>query len=199
MFNHVLGFLQALAINLSVGLIVLVLGLMLGFVTAVARLGSSPIGSSLMNFFIGVLRAAPSYVLLFVALPILTAAKMFGGEIVLLLALFLALLAGALASCSDACVTFLQYRAQGQTKQAWLIVPNIFQTFIVAVMTSGMGAAIGVHEAVHYTLTLADTFETRMERIILVGMVILFFAGILGFAKFLSTRLSSRIAAKDSV
>jgi hypothetical protein len=105
------------------------------------------------------------------------------------------LLAGAIASCSDACVTFLQYRTQGQTKQAWLIVPNAFQIFIVAVMTSGSGAAIGVHEAVHFTLTLADTYETRTERIILVSIVILFFAGILGFAKFLSARLSARLTA----
>jgi len=201
MLDQVLGFLQALTINLSIGLTVVVLALTIGFVTAVVRLGSFTLGSRSMNFLIGVLRTAPSYVLLFVVAATLKATTepdTSGGTIIPLVALLLALLAGALASCSDACVTFLQYRALGQTKQAWLIVPNIFQVFIVAVMTSGTGAVIGVHEAVHYTLALADTYETRVERIVLVGVVILFFAGLLGFAKFLSTRLSAHLSARFS-
>jgi len=43
-------------------------------------------------------------------------------------------------------------------------------------MTSGTGAVIGVREAVYYT-PAPDTYETRIERLILMGVVILFLQG----------------------
>lgn len=195
MLDHLLGFLNALTVNLSIGLLVLFVGLCLGFVTAAIRLAPNRLGAQAMNFFIGILRAVPSYVIMVVMAAILTstdALGMSGSQTAALLALFLALLAGSISSCSDACVTFLQYRAQGRMDQALLIVPNLFQIFIVAVMSSGVGAAIGVHEAVHYTLALAETYESRMDRIILVASVILLFAAILTPTKYLVGRASAR-------
>jgi hypothetical protein len=195
MLDHLLGFLNALTVNLSIGLLVLLVGLCLGFVTAAIRLAPNRLGAQAMNFFIGILRAVPSYVIMVVMAAILTSADalgMLGSQTAALLALFLALLAGSISSCSDACVTFLQYRAQGRMDQALLIVPNLFQIFIVAVMSSGVGAAIGVHEAVHYTLALAETYESRIDRIILVASVILLFAAILTPTKYLVGRASAR-------
>jgi hypothetical protein len=195
MLNHLLGFLNALTVNLSIGLLTLMAGLCLGFVTAAVRLAPNRLGAQAMNFFIGILRAVPSYVIMIVMTAILISTDALGmlvAEKEALLALFLAMLAGGISSCSDACVTFLQYRAQGRMEQALLIVPNAFQIFIVAVMSSGMGAAIGVHEAVYYTLALAEAYESRIDRIILVVVVILFFAAILGSTKYLVGRASSR-------
>lgn len=68
--------------------------------------------------------------------------------------------------------------------------------FIVAVMSSGVGAAIGVHEAVHFTLALSETYESRRDRIILVVIVILFFAVILAGAKYGLVRASARFLAR---
>jgi hypothetical protein len=195
MLDHLLGFLNALTVNLSIAFLVLLVGLCLGFVTAAIRLAPNRLGAQAMNFFIGILRAVPSYVIMVVMAAILTSADalgMLGSQTAALFALFLALLAGSISSCSDAWVTFLQYRAQGRMEQALLIVPNAFQIFIVAVMSSGVGAAIGVHEAVHYTLALAETYESRVDRIILVASVILLFAAILTPTKYLVGRASAR-------
>ncbi len=199
MLDHLLGFLNALTVNFSVGLLTLFVGLFLGFVTAAVRLAPNRLSAQTMNVVIGILRAVPSYVLMVVAAAIFTSADALGAlssQNAALIALFLALLAGTVSSCSDACVTFLQYRAQGRMEQAWLIVPNTFQIFIVAVMSSGVGAAIGVHEAVHYTLALAETYESRLDRIILVVIVILFFAAILASAKYMVGRASARLLAR---
>jgi hypothetical protein len=195
MLDHLLGFLNALTVNLSIAFLVLLVGLCLGFVTAAIRLAPNRLGAQAMNFFIGILRAVPSYVIMVVMAAILTSADalgMLGSQTAALLALFLALLAGSISSCSDAWVTFLQFRAQGRMEQALLIVPNAFQIFIVAVMSSGVGAAIGVHEAVHYTLALAETYESRVDRVILVASVILLFAAILTPTKYLVGRASAR-------
>ena len=195
MLDNLLGFLNALTVNLSIAFLVLLVGLCLGFVTAAIRLAPNRLGAQAMNFFIGILRAVPSYVIMVVMAAILTSADalgMLGSQTATLFALFLALLAGSISSCSDAWVTFLQYRAQGRMEQALLIVPNAFQIFIVAVMSSGVGAAIGVHEAVHYTLALAETYESRVDRIILVASVILLFAAILTPTKYLLGRASAR-------
>jgi len=195
MLDNLLGFLNALTVNLSIAFLVLLVGLCLGFVTAAIRLAPNRLGAQAMNFFIGILRAVPSYVIMVVMAAILTSADalgMLGSQTAALFALFLALLAGSISSCSDAWVTFLQYRAQGRMEQALLIVPNAFQIFIVAVMSSGVGAAIGVHEAVHYTLALAETYESRVDRIILVASVILLFAAILTPTKYLLGRASAR-------
>jgi hypothetical protein len=195
MLDNLLGFLNALTVNLSIGLLTLMAGLCLGFVTAAVRLAPNRLGAQAMNFFIGILRAVPSYVIMIVMIAILISTDALGmlvPETEALLALFLAMLAGSISSCSDAWVTFLQYRAQGRMEQSLLIVPNAFQIFIVAVMSSGMGAAIGVHEAVHYTLALAETYESRIDRIILVASVILLFAAILTPTKYLVGRASAR-------
>jgi hypothetical protein len=193
--DNLLGFLNALTVNLSIAFLVLLVGLCLGFVAAAIRLAPNRLVAQAMNFFIGILRAVPSYVIMVVMAAILTSADalgMLGSQTATLFALFLALLAGSISSCSDAWVTFLQYRAQGRMEQALLIVPNAFQIFIVAVMSSGVGAAIGVHEAVHYTLALAETYESRVDRIILVASVILLFAAILTPTKYLVGRASAR-------
>jgi ABC-type amino acid transport system permease subunit len=199
MLDPLLGFLNALSVNLSIGLLALLVGLCLGFVTAAVRLAPNRLGAQAMNFFIGILRAVPSYVIMVVVAAILTSADalgMLGSQAAALIALFLALLAGTVSSSSDACLTFLQYRAQGRMEQACLIVPNAFQIFIVAVMSSGVGAAIGVHEAVHYTLALAETYDSREDRIVLVLVVILFFAVILACTKYVVARASARLLAQ---
>lgn len=199
MLDPIVGFLQALSVNLSIGLSALVVGLMVGFLTAFVRLSTHPLSARSMNFVMGILRAVPSYVLMVVGAAIFSTSNtfaMFDAQTAALLALFLALLAGTVSSCSDACVTFLQCRAQGKYAQAWLIIPSAFQIFIVAVMTSGVGVAIGVQEAVYYTLSLAETYESRTDRILLVVVVMLFFAAILASAKYLVGLASKRFLTR---
>ena len=93
-------------------------------------------------------------------------------------------------------MTFLNYRARGELAQAWLVVTNVFQIFVITVMASSIGAALGVQEAVAFTLSLAQTYETRIERIALIICVIVFFAGILMSSKFLVARTINAILGR---
>lgn len=176
-------FLQAFTINLRVGLLALVVGLLIGFVSATIRFRNKGATSRLTGFLIGFLRAFPVYVLMFVAVNLLA----FLGTFEALspnqaaeAALIVALSAYTISACSDASLTFLQHRASGQYAQAWLVVPNIIQIYVITVISSSVGAAIGLQEAVTFILNLSETLPTRGERILLVFMAILFFAAIMG-------------------
>jgi len=199
MLNDALGFLQALTVNLRIGFVTLLIGLAIGFIAATVRYRSTGFGSRVAGFLIGFLRAFPVYVLMFVAANLLASTGVFNAfstERNASIALVVALLAYTISACSDACLTFIRHRALGQLTQAWLLVPNVFQIFVVTVMSSSVGAAIGVQEAVTYTLALAETYDTRLERIGLILLVILFFAGMLGSSKYLVAILSNRIRAR---
>lgn len=202
MLDDVFGFLQALTVNLRIGLAALLIGLALGFVTAVIRHRGKGLMARAVGFLIGFLRAFPVYVLMFVAANVLAsmaAFNAFDAGLSASVALIIALLAYTVSACSDACLTFLNHRARGYLTQAWLIVPNVFQIFVVTVMSSSIGAALGVQEAVAFTLALAETYETRIERIALILVVILFFAGMLRSSKFLVARSSALIIERRTV
>jgi ABC-type amino acid transport system permease subunit len=191
MLDHLFGFFQALTVNFRLGLVALLIGLVLGLLTAVIRCRADGVSARFIGFLIGVLRAFPVYVLMFVAASLFSTMSLsneYGAEFSASIAVIVALLAYTVSACSDACVTFLNFRARGQLAQAWLLVPNVFQIFVVTVMASSIGAALGVQEAVTFTLSLAQTYETRIERIGLIISVIVFFAVILMSSKFLAAR-----------
>jgi ABC-type amino acid transport system permease subunit len=188
---NLFGFFQAFTVNLRLGLVALLIGLVLGLLTAVIRCRTDGFSARFIGFLIGVLRAFPVYVLMFVAASIFSTMSLFNAyeaEFSASIAVIVALLAYTVSACSDACVTFLNFRARGQLAQAWLVVPNVFQIFVITVMASSIGAALGVQEAVAFTLSLAQTYEMRIERIGLIICVIVFFAGILMTSRFLVAR-----------
>lgn len=196
MLDNIYGFLQALTVNLKIGFIALFLGLVLGFLAALVRYRSTGFGGRIAGFFIGFLRAFPIYVLMFVLLNIVASTGIFGtrsSEATASIVLVLAMLGYTVSACADACLTFLRHRGLGETAQAWLLIPNVFQIFVITVTSTSIGAAIGVQEAVTYTLSLAETFEARAQRIGLIVLVILFFAGLLGLSKVLVETLTRRI------
>jgi len=186
-------FLDAFTINLRIGIIALLVGLLTGFTSAILRFRSHGTTARLTGFFVGFLRAFPIYVLMFVAVNLLASMGTFDAltskqpaEI----ALIVALSAYTVSACSDACLAFLQHRYRGQHSQAWLVVPNIIQIYVITVMSSSVGAAIGLQEAVTFTLNLSETLPTRYERILLVFAAILFFASIMGLTRWGVKRVS---------
>jgi hypothetical protein len=56
-----------------------------------------------------------------------------------------------------------------------LIIPNLFRIFTILVMSSSIGAAIGVKEAVSYTLIHTETMPDPLDRIMTVLAVTIFF------------------------
>jgi len=186
MLENVWLFLAAFTINLRLGAIALCAGLLVGFVSAMLRFRSTGPTSWLMGFFIGFLRAFPVYVLMFVAINWLVSVGVFDSlspKQAAETALVIALSAYTISACSDASLSFLQHWSRGQYSQAWLIGPNIVQIYVITVMSSSVGAAIGLQEAVTFTLALAESLPTRSERILLVFVVIVFFALIMGLTR----------------
>lgn len=182
-YHNLWLFLQAFTINLRVGLLALLVGLLIGFFSAAIRSRNKGATSRITGFGIGLLRAFPVYVLMFVAVNLLASLGIFEAlspNQAAEAALVVALSAYTISACSDACLTFLQYRATGQHAQAWLVVPNIIQIYVITVISSSVGAAIGLQEAVTFILNLSETLPTREDRILLVFVAILFFAAIMG-------------------
>ena len=102
--------------------------------------------------------------------------KAFADETVRIIAIVLALTAFALAAICDLTLAMLAQLAKGQMAEAFLIVPNIFRVFTSVLVTSSVGAAIGVSEAVSYTIRVYERFPDRLDRFLLVLGVTIFFA-----------------------
>ena len=87
-----------------------------------------------------------------------------------------------------------------EREQALLFLPNLLRGFVVVVMSSGFGAAIGVSEAVGVTMQHAELLHSAGERIVLFVAVIAFFvavfAGVNAAIRGLVRRLSARPMAQ---
>ena len=196
MLENIWLFLDAFTINLRVGSVALLIGLLLGFASALLRARRHGASAKLTGFLVGFLRAFPVYVLMFVAVNLLASLGLFDAltsKQSAEAALIIALSAYTISACSDAWLAFLQHRDQGQYSQAWLVIPNLIQIYVITVMSSSVGAAIGLQEAVTFTLNLAESLPTRDERLLLVFVVVLFFATIMGLTRWGVKRVSAMV------
>ena len=164
MLENVLLFLQALLVNLRIGSLTLAVGMGVGLIMAVIRHRGDGFARRGVEWLINFLRAFPVYVLLFVAANMLASIDMFDGvspEGLAKFALVIALSAYTISACSDACLTFLRHRSRNEIEQAWLVIPNVVHIFVVTVVSTSLGAAIGVQEAVMFTIDLAAALIGR--------------------------------------
>ena len=199
MLENALLFFEALVVNLRIGLLALGVGLLIGGPLAIVRIRGSSLSRRTVGFLIGFLRAFPVYVLLFVALNLLESNGFFdlAEYDVASISLVIALSAYTVSACSDACLTFLAHRASGAIDQAWLVIPNVMQIFIITLVSTSLGAAIGVQEVVFFTINLADTFSERWERVALVLVVIVFFTVFGVLVKWLVLQVSGHMIGKN--
>lgn len=193
MLETIIHFLDAFTLNLRIGSASLLIGVVLGLGSAALRFKRITMISRFIGFIIGLLRAFPVYVFMFVAFNYLVSSIAFDSlslsqtsEI----AVILAISVYTIPACSDAFLSFLLNRFQGKHEQSWLIFPNLMQVYVISVMSSSVGAALGLQEAVTFTLSLAETLPTREQRILLVFVVMLFFASIMASTRWIVLRLS---------
>jgi ABC-type amino acid transport system permease subunit len=186
MMNLVSGFLYAFRLNIEVGLYSLLGGVMLGFPLTWlrTRAGWTRV---LAEGLITLLRAFPAYVLMFVLLSVLSDLSHLihqytGG--VPKITLILALSAYSTAVVSDAAQDCWQYVQQSDTAKAILLIPNLFRIFTILVMASSLGAAIGVQDAVSYTLSISEAAPDPLKRIWLVFLATLFFVVFFSIIRF---------------
>ncbi|MFM6991500.1 MAG: hypothetical protein ACKOWD_09420 [Rhodoferax sp.] len=187
--------LTGMAVNFKIAAIALLLGLTLGVPLAVARLGGGATGT-VASALIGLLRAAPTFVVMFFLFNVIAKdAKIFGYAIALsgVMTVALSLVPYAAAYVADNGLEALQQLRKGAPLAALLFVPNIGRSFFVLVMSSSAGAAIGVGEGIAVILREAERMPTTNDKFVLFAIGVACFGIALQTGFFMINLLKHRI------
>ena len=170
-------FLGGMAVNFEIAVIALAVGLALGLLLALARLGGGALGGASTSV-IALMRAAPTFVVMFFLLNAIPRdATLFGAPFALsgVMTVALSLVPYSAAYVADAGVDAIRHLRGGSTPGALLFLPNITRAFFVLVMSSSAGAAIGVTEAITIILRQAEQLPTLGDRLVLFALGIVLF------------------------
>lgn len=198
--GFVTAFLIGFLTNLGVAAASLVFGAIFGAPLARLRLDSRWLGRPAAALT-GLLRASPTFVVMFVLLNMIPSElQVFGIEVQVpaVAILILSLSVYAAVYVSDNFLDALRHSRAGSATGALLFIPNMLRCFTVLVMASSTGAAIGVHEAVTITLQQADRLPSVGGRIGLILAVILFFASVMQLTRLCSQWLTGFLTAAQS-
>ena len=190
-------FLGGMAVNLEIAAIALALGLMAGVLLAFARLAGGVVGGA-SAAVIGLMRAAPTFVVMFFLLNAIPRdASFLGFDIALsgFISVALSLVPYSAAYVADSASDSLRQLRAGSPLAALLFLPNVTRAFFVLVMSSSAGAAVGVTEGVTVILRAAEKMPSLGDRLLLFAFGIFCFGVVLqaGFAamRLLQKRLSA--------
>ena len=195
--------LAGMVVNFQIAAIALVLGLALGALLAFGRLGGGAAGA-VATALIGLMRAAPTFVVMFFLLNIIPRdATLFGIGVSPspLMIVALSLVPYSSSYVADNGAEALKQLRAGSPLGALQFLPNITRAFFVLVMSSSAGAAIGVTEGIAVILREAVLLPALFDKLVLFAIGILFFGVTLqaGFAiiRVLQRHLG-RLATRDS-
>lgn len=195
--------LAGMVVNFEIAAIALVFGLALGALLALARLGGGILGA-VATSLIGLMRAAPTFVVMFFLLNIIPRdATLFGIGVAPsgIMTVALSLVPYSASYVADNGAEALKQLRAGSPLGALQFLPNVTRAFFVLVMSSSAGAAIGVTEGIAVILREAVLLPSLGDKLVLFAVGILFFGVTLqaGFAlmRFLQRRLG-RLATRDS-
>ena len=148
----------------------------------------------LVRSCIGLMQALPTYVVMFFVLILLPRdLSVFGRPLTGFTAVVVAQSIYLTAYVSEDAYEALGHLARGNPERALLFLPNLLRGFVVVVMSSGFGAAVGVSEAVSATMRQAERLPTAGDRILLFGVAIAFFALVVGALNALIRHLIGRL------
>jgi ABC-type amino acid transport system permease subunit len=194
-----LDFIHAFFVNISVGLSSLLVGLAIGIPFAYAGYAGGFI-ARLIGAIVGLLRAAPVFVLMFLCLNILTQAidgSSATAPFAPVFALILALSSYSISVVTDTWLDLLRRYGAMTRESIMLAIPVYIRTFVTLVMSTSVGAAIGVNEAVMLTFSRAEKMSTRKDQIEFVLVVLLFFVVFFSIAKYLIALLTRQLNKKS--
>jgi ABC-type amino acid transport system permease subunit len=197
LFNFAPGLLYAFRINLEVGLYSLLGGILLGLPLTLLRIQSGW-SRTLTEGFITLLRAFPVFVLMFALLNFLSQSTYVSENFASKFpqtALILALCAYSTAVVSDAAEDSWKHFQKSDYDQAMLLIPTLFRIFTILVMSSSIGAAIGVQDAVYYTLARMEEMPDALTRIGIVLFATIFFAVFFSLIRFTIYKVVQRLTA----
>lgn len=181
----VIDFLRAFWVNIGVGFVALIFGLLLGIPFAYLRASGGWIGK-VIAFVSGCLRAAPVFVLLFLVFNILTQvvdASSLIADFTPAIALSIALSSYSISVVADTWLDLLKRFGAMNRQSIAVAIPIHIRIFVILVMSTSVGAAIGVREAVTLTLERIERLQVRADQIQLVLLVLLFFVIFFSIAK----------------
>ncbi len=179
-------FLAGMSVNFEIAGIALALGLALGILLAFARLYGGFAGIA-AGSVVGLMRAAPTFVVMFFLLNALPRDAGLSGVMIVALSL----VPYAAAYIADSGVDALRELRTGSPLACYLILPNIARAFFVMVMSSSAGAAIGVPEAIAVILRQAEKLPSLGDMLVLFAIGVACF-GIPLQAGFVVIRLIQR-------
>ena len=195
-FNLAAGFLNAFQINLQVGLYSLLGGMVLGFPLTWMRIQGGWL-RKLTETFITFLRAFPVFVLMFALLNILAYSPYFTQHFtdhIPRAVLIMALCAYSTAVISDAAEDAWNHYKKADYAQALLLIPTLFRIFTILVMSSSVGAAIGVQDAVSFTLARMEETPDALTRIWIVLSATIFFVVFFSVIRFTLYQVVQRLS-----
>jgi ABC-type amino acid transport system permease subunit len=192
-------FIQAFLVNVSVGFASLLVGLVIGIPFAYVWYAGGFI-AGLIGVVVGLLRASPVFVFMFLCLNILTQVIDGGSaraSFTPMIALVLALSCYSISVVADTWLDLLKGYGAMTRESIMLAIPVHIRTFVILVMSTSVGAAIGVQEAVMLTLARGETLSTRQDQIELVSVVLLFFVVFFSAARYLIVLLTRQLNKKS--
>jgi ABC-type amino acid transport system permease subunit len=192
-------FIQAFLVNISVGFASLLVGLVIGIPFAYVWYAGGFI-AGLIGVVVGLLRASPVFVFMFLCLNILTQVIDGGSaraSLTPMIALVLALSCYSISVVADTWLDLLKRYGAMTRESILLAIPVHIRTFVILVMSTSVGAAIGVQEAVMLTLARGETLSTRQDQIELVSVVLLFFVVFFSAARYLIVLLTRQLNKKS--
>ena len=196
-------FLAGMAVNFEIAVIAIAVGLALGLLLALGRLGRGVVRGASVSI-ISLMRAAPTFVVMFFLLNAIPRdATLFGVPFALsgVMTVALSLVPYSAAYIADAGVEALRQWRAGSTLGALLFLPNVTRAFFVLVMSSSAGAAIGVTEGITVILRQAEQLPALDDRLVLfaVGIVLFGIPLQLGFAvmSYIQRRLGRHAEVTD--
>lgn len=188
-------FLAGFLVNLEIGLGALAVGLACGLPLALLRRHLRWTRPAL-SLLVRLMQAAPVYVIMFFLLHLLPKdASLLGVPVAIdgLWAVILCLGVYLTAYVAENAQQALEHLARGELAPARLFFPNLLRGFSVALMSSGIGAAVGVSEAVGATLRQAERLPALGDKALLFLVVIAFFATLFSAANAMIRHLMRRV------
>lgn len=191
--------LSAMVTNFEISFIALGLGLVVGLPLALLRDRGGRVGAGASATIIALMRAAPTFVVMFFLLNVVRDVSLFGVKLALsgVMTVAVSLVPYSAAYAADAGVEALRQLRRGSPLGALLFLPNITRAFFVIVMSSGAAAAIGVPEGISVILREAALLPTLGDRMVVFAIGIVMF-GVplqlgLAFMRWLQRELGRRM------
>lgn len=170
-------FAAGLLVNLHIAAVALGLGLLGGLALA-ALLTGRPALRRLGETLLWPLRAAPTFVVMFVLLNLLPPELGFGWLRTAMSpwwAVVLSQCAYTTAFAADVLADAWRQRRQGSQLGLALLPTALLRAFFVVTLSSGFGAAIGVVESTAVTMRAIEALPTLSDRLLLLGSVMVFY------------------------